>query len=72
MRSPLTDVRCNHCDALLAKRDGEAIVIRRGPLQASVAGRDFEVALTCYRCATLQRLSTQRTAPRAPRPESVA
>lgn len=42
MGSPLTELRCKQCNALLAKNDRDGLSIRRGELQATVTGIDVE------------------------------
>jgi hypothetical protein len=42
------DVRCLGCGSLLAKVSGDALVIHRGDLQATVAGQ-LQAELICYR-----------------------
>ena len=46
------DRRCNCCSALLARSEGDAIVIRRGRLDAVITACDA-IAVTCYRCRWL-------------------
>lgn len=46
------DIRCRQCYALLAKRDRDALLIRRGPMQTTVTGTDFTIEVICYRCST--------------------
>lgn len=53
MRATPTDIRCKHCGTLLARQDRDGLTIRRGEMQVTVAGTDFTVSLTCYRCGTL-------------------
>ena len=53
MRSTSTDLRCKHCDALLAKQDRDGLALRRGDFQIAVTGSDFTASITCYRCHTL-------------------
>ena len=60
MRSASADLRCKHCDALLAKHDRDGLTIRRGDMQTTVSGTDFSVSVTCYRCRTLNVLSHGR------------
>ncbi len=48
-----TDLRCKHCNTLLAKQDRDGLSIRRGALQATITGTDTTVSVTCYRCSTL-------------------
>ncbi len=57
MRPLSTDVRCKSCSALLAKRDPSALTIRRGSMEVTLSGSDFELAVTCYRCRAVSRLS---------------
>lgn len=59
-----TDCRCKQCQALLAKHDRDGLSIRRGDMQTTVTGSDFTVAVTCYRCKTLNVV----TPPRKPTP----
>ncbi|GAB4215632.1 MAG: hypothetical protein OHK0013_41400 [Sandaracinaceae bacterium] len=54
------DCRCKHCQALLAKHDRDGLTIRRGDMQTTVTGADFTVAVTCYRCKTLNVLAPPR------------
>jgi len=51
-----TDLRCKHCNTLLAKQDRDGLSIRRGALQATITGTDTTVSVTCYRCQTLNVL----------------
>lgn len=68
-----TDCRCKHCGALLAKRDGGAIAIRRGDMQTTITGGDFTVAVICYRCRSLNVVTARRPEPRPPtKPASAA
>jgi phage FluMu protein Com len=67
MRSTSTEFRCKHCQALLAKQDRDGLSIRRGDMQTTVTGTDFTVAVTCYRCKTLN----VATSPRKPTPTPV-
>lgn len=60
-----TDFRCKQCQALLAKRDADGLCIRRGDLQAAVTGAQFTVAVTCYRCKTLNVAASPSRAPAA-------
>jgi phage FluMu protein Com len=53
MKTPCTELRCKHCQALLAIREDGALSIRRGGLQATVTGVALAVSLTCYRCQAL-------------------
>jgi phage FluMu protein Com len=53
MRSTSTELRCKHCDALLAKQDRDGLALRRGDFQIAVTGTDFTASITCYRCRTL-------------------
>jgi len=59
--STTTDCRCKNCQALLAKHDRDGLTIRRGEMQTTVTGADFTVAVTCYRCKTLNVLASSRT-----------
>lgn len=47
-----SDIRCKHCRTLLARRESDGLTIRRGDLQAVIAG-SFTAAVSCYRCKTL-------------------
>lgn len=42
------DVRCSNCNALLARIETGALTIRRGDLEARIAG-SYDAALVCYR-----------------------
>lgn len=53
MRPTSTELRCKHCQALLAKQDRDGLSLRRGDLQILVTGSDFTASVTCYRCQTL-------------------
>jgi len=57
------EFRCKHCNALLAKRAGGALAIRRNDLHATVSG-DFTVTVVCYRCHT----PNLATSPQTPAP----
>ncbi|MBI5531805.1 MAG: hypothetical protein HY898_03760 [Deltaproteobacteria bacterium] len=62
-RTPI-DFRCKKCRALLAKHDSDGLAIRRGDMQTTVTGTDFTVSVTCYRCRTLNVVtSSMRSAP---------
>jgi len=63
-----TDCRCKNCQALLAKHDRDGLTIRRGDMQTTVTGADFTVAVTCYRCKTLNILLSPRTPTPTPTP----
>ena len=51
------DWRCSRCGILLARIDETGLTIRRGELQATLAG-DFLASIVCYRprCRTLNVL----------------
>ena len=53
------DIRCPACNALLARREGNVIAIRRNDLQVSITG-DGHVSVLCYRpsCRKLAVIST--------------
>lgn len=53
MKTLCTELRCKHCQALLAKREHDGLTIRRGGLQATITGVALAIALTCYRCDAL-------------------
>lgn len=53
MRSTSTDLRCKHCEALLARQDHDGLALRRGDFQIAVTGSEFTASITCYRCHTL-------------------
>jgi phage FluMu protein Com len=55
------DYRCKKCGALLAKRDDNGLSIRRGDMQTIITGTDFTVAVTCYRCKTLNVVTSRHT-----------
>ena len=61
--------RCKRCGALLAKREGTGLTIRRSGLQATVEGQ-FRVSLVCYipRCRTLNilQVSMEESEPKNP------
>jgi hypothetical protein len=42
------DIRCAGCGALLARRDGAALVVQRGGVEARFEGT-FRAAFVCYR-----------------------
>jgi phage FluMu protein Com len=63
-----TDCRCKNCQALLAKHDRDGLSIRRGDMQTTVTGADFTVAVTCYRCKTLNVLASPRKPTPTPTP----
>ena len=42
------DIRCPGCNALLARREGDVIAIRRNDLQVSITG-DGYASVLCYR-----------------------
>ncbi|MDP1826627.1 MAG: hypothetical protein Q8L48_25375 [Archangium sp.] len=65
MGSPLTELRCKQCNALLAKNDRDGLSIRRGELQATVTGVDVTIAVTCYRCKSLNVLKPSPASTRA-------
>jgi phage FluMu protein Com len=48
-----TDIRCKHCNSLLAREERDGLCIRRGDMQLIVSGAQFTVSVTCYRCRTL-------------------
>ena len=52
----LCDCRCRSCNALLAKLTADGFTFRRGDFQVAVTGKDLAVALTCYRCQTLNQM----------------
>ncbi len=54
---PAEDFRCKACGILLAKIDDSGLTIRRGGLQATVAG-EYYASIICYRprCRTLNVL----------------
>jgi hypothetical protein len=56
--APTTEFHCKQCRALLAKHDRDGMCIRRGDLQAVISGADFSVAVTCYRCRTLNLVAS--------------
>jgi phage FluMu protein Com len=64
-QSTTTDCRCKACGALLAKHGRDGLTIRRGDMQLVVSG-ESTVAVTCYRCRTLNVLSSRRPMPPAP------
>lgn len=49
---------CKRCNALLAKLERDGLCIRRNDLQLVVTG-DSVVSVTCYRCKTLNVLSSR-------------
>jgi len=57
---PTTDCRCKHCQALLARRELDGLTVRRGDMQTTVTGTEFTVSVTCYRCKTLNVLTSVR------------
>jgi phage FluMu protein Com len=61
--STTADCRCSTCGALLAKRDHQALSIRRGSFQTTVTGTDFTVAMSCYRCSALNVLASRAKPP---------
>lgn len=54
------DIRCPSCNALLARREGDVIAIRRNDLQVSFAG-DGHASVLCYRpsCRKLTVIATR-------------
>lgn len=68
MSTAPTDCRCKACNVLLAKLDRDGLSIRRNDLQLVVTG-DSVVAVTCYRCKTLNVL-TASCKPTPPTPTS--
>lgn len=66
MRTQARDVRCKSCNILLAKIDDAGLTIRRGDLQATLAG-DVHASLVCYRprCGCLNVLTFTSKAQRA-------
>jgi phage FluMu protein Com len=54
------DIRCPACNALLARREGGVIAIRRNDLQVSFAG-DGHASVLCYRpsCRKLTVIATK-------------
>ncbi len=54
------DIRCPACNALLARREGSVIAIRRNDLQVSFAG-DGHASVLCYRpsCRKLMVIATK-------------
>lgn len=54
------DIRCPACNALLAKREGDVIAIRRNDLQVSFTG-DGHASVLCYRpsCRKLTVIATK-------------
>ena len=63
-----TDCRCKNCQVLLAKHDRDGLTIRRGDMQTTVTGADFVVAVTCYRCKTLNVVASPRKPSPTPTP----
>ena len=59
-----------NCQALLAKQDRDGLSIRRGDMQTTVTGTDFTVAVTCYRCKTLNVVTPPRKPTPTPTPTS--
>jgi phage FluMu protein Com len=53
---------CKRCNALLARLDRDGLCIRRNDLQVVVTG-DSVVSVTCYRCKTLNVLSSRTPSP---------
>lgn len=58
------DIRCKGCSSLLGKLDESGLTIRRGHLQATMAG-DFHASLVCYvpRCRQLNVLTLSTSSP---------
>lgn len=56
---------CKRCNALLAKHERDGLCIRRNDLELVVTG-DSVVAVTCYRCKTLNVLSSRKPTPPTP------
>ena len=54
------DIRCSGCNALLARREGDVIAIRRNDLQVSFGG-DGHASVLCYRpsCRKLTVVATR-------------
>ncbi len=52
MRTQSGDARCKNCNALLARFEDRKLVIKRGELQARIAG-SFHAEMICYRCRGL-------------------
>lgn len=57
------EVRCKLCNALLAKYDRDGLSIRRGEMQATITGSDFTLSATCYRCKTLNVVTSSKVTP---------
>lgn len=64
MRTQSRDIRCKGCNILLGKLDESGLTIRRGDLQATIAG-DFHASLVCYRprCRQLNVLTLSTSSP---------
>jgi hypothetical protein len=60
------DIRCPACNALLARREGDVIAIRRNDLQVSFAG-DGHASVLCYR-PSCRKLTVIATRPQTPGP----
>lgn len=54
----LVPIRCKRCNTQLASHDQDGLCIRRGNLEATVTGTDFTVAAACYRCRTLNVMTS--------------
>lgn len=54
------DIRCPACNALLARREGDVIAIRRNDLQVTIGG-DGHASVVCYRlsCRKLTVIATR-------------
>jgi DNA-directed RNA polymerase subunit RPC12/RpoP len=44
------DIRCPHCQSLLARRDAQRVTIQRNKIEITVT-RPCQIEVLCYRCA---------------------
>ena len=69
MSTRAQDIRCPACNALLAKREGDVVAIRRNDLQVSFAG-DGHASVLCYRPSCRSSRSSRRRRERRALPGS--
>ena len=54
---PSSEFRCTLCKSLLARQEPDQVSIRRGQFQAVITGI-FSVAISCYRCRTVNSVQS--------------
>ena len=69
MRTTSPEHHCKQCNALLAKQDRDGLCLRRGSFQATVTG-DFTIAIGCYRCSTVNVVTSTHAMPAPTRPSA--